>query len=155
MEVTLSHRHAQRSAFTSSTQSGHHCWLPQTQPGRVLAHLEAPRKDWSKCPVMRKGLGLALPLSFLRGTITNWALELFDGAFAPGCWMWAFCSVISSALGQHSMKPAIRSKVYCCLANVYWVISKTWCQVIVMCCSGKLCETLSVFENSPLRILQF
>lgn len=53
------------------------------------------------------------------------------------------------------MKPAIRSKVYCCLANVYWVISKTWCQVIVMCCSGKLCGDLSVFENGPLRILQF
>lgn len=61
--------------------------------------LEASRKDWSKCPVMRKESGLALPLSLLRGIIMNWALELFDGAFAPGCCMWAFCAVISSALG--------------------------------------------------------
>lgn len=49
--------------------------------------LEASRKDWSKCPVMRKESGLALPLSLLRGIIMNWALELFDGAFAPGCCM--------------------------------------------------------------------
>lgn len=53
------------------------------------------------------------------------------------------------------MKPAIRNKVYGCLANVYWVISKTWCQVIVMGCSGNLFVNFSVSENRPLRILLF
>ena len=73
------------------------------QPYWLLAHSEAPRKDWSKCPVTRKEPGLALPLSLLRGIIMNWALELFDGALAPGGCMWAFCSVISSCtwVAQH------------------------------------------------------
>lgn len=53
------------------------------------------------------------------------------------------------------MEPAIRSRVYCRLAHVYWAGSETWCQVLVMCCSGNLFENFSGSEKGPVRILKF